>query len=118
MPYKDLAVRAQKQKEYSKRWYDANKEKHLETTKRNRAKDRKAFREFKSRLSCISCGESHPATLDFHHHTPHPSNRKVNVLITNGQYARAMEEIMNNCVVMCSNCHRKHHYEEQKSKKA
>ena len=114
MPYKDPVVRAQKQREYSKNWYEKNKAKHLEGTKKNKAEAKRQFKAFKARLSCVKCGENHPATLDFHHHTPHPSNRKISSYLTDGQYTRAIEEIMNKCIVLCSNCHRKHHYEEQK----
>ena len=114
MPYKDPVVKTLKQREYSKKWYEANKAKHLEGTKRNKAEAKRQFKEFKSGLSCTICGENHPATLDFHHHTPHPSNRKISSLITDGQYSKAIEEIMAKCIVLCSNCHRKHHYEENK----
>ena len=116
MPYKDPAVRKAKHKEYSKKWYDNNKSKQLELNKKNRAEGRRLFREFKARLSCIKCGEDHPATLDFHHHTPNPANRKISSLISGGQYTKAIQEIQEKCVVLCSNCHRKHHYEENKKK--
>ena len=114
MPYKDPTVRAQKQREYSKKWYEHNKPKQLEMNRKNKAEAKRQYKEFKSRLSCIKCGENHPATLDFHHHTPHPANRKISSLITDGQYTKAIEEIMEKCIVLCSNCHRKHHYEENK----
>lgn len=69
------------------------------------------FAEFKATLSCTLCGESHPATLDFHHHTPNITNRKVNHLITNGAFKAAKIEITNNCTVLCTNCHRKLHHD-------
>lgn len=116
MPYKDPQVKAQKQKEYSKKYYEKNKEKQIELNRKNKSEAKRQFKEFKSRLSCVQCGENHPATLDFHHHTPHPANRKISSLITDGQYTRAIQEIAEKCIVLCSNCHRKHHYEEQKKK--
>lgn len=114
MPYKDLVMRALKQCEYSKKHYEKNKEAVLVRNAALKRKWRAEFQAFKATLSCIKCGENHPATLDFHHHTPHPSNQKVNKLISNGAYNKAIEEITNNCVVLCSNCHRKHHWEENK----
>ena len=118
MPYKDPAVRAQKQKEYSKKHYEKNKS----TIKANSANTKRSiraqFREFKSSLSCTICGENHPATLDFHHHTPHKDNIKISKLLVDGRIALAMREIKEKCVVLCANCHRKHHYEEQKKKPA
>ena len=116
MPYKDPVVRAQKQKEYSKKWYENNKPKQLEMNRKNKRQARADFAAFKANLRCTKCGENHPATLDFHHHTPHPANRKISSLITDGQYTKAIEEIMEKCIVLCSNCHRKHHWEENKTK--
>ena len=114
MPYKDPLKRAEKQKEYRKRHYEKHKVAQLERVKKNRAKYRKEFYDFKSTLSCTKCGENHPATLDFHHHTPHPSNKKISHLLSSGQYSKALQEIQEKCVVLCSNCHRKHHWEDNK----
>jgi len=114
MPYKDLAIRNEKHKEYRRRYYEKNKEVILAKSAMSKKKNRAEFAAFKATLSCTQCGENHPATLDFHHHTPHPSNKKINALTTLGAYDAAIKEIMTNCVVLCSNCHRKHHWEDRK----
>ena len=113
MPYKDPVLRALKGKEYSKTYYQRNKFKIQTLTNENRRAGRQAFRAFKATLSCTKCGESHPATLDFHHHTPSKDNIKISKLLADGRFSFAIEEIMNKCVVLCSNCHRKHHWEER-----
>lgn len=117
MPYSDVEIRKQKNREYSKRYYEKNKKKVQEATNKVRRKGREEFRAFEARLSCIQCGENHPATLDFHHHTPNPNNVKISTLLANGQFSLAVEEIMNKCVVLCSNCHRKHHAAERERTK-
>ena len=114
MPYKDPEKRRQKAKEYSKKHYEANKDKCIARIAQNKKASRQQFLEFKSRLSCVHCGENHPATLDFHHVIRHPSNRKIYELTRNGAYDAAIKEIMEKCIVLCSNCHRKHHDEERK----
>ena len=116
MPYKDPEVRKQKAKEYSKKHYANNRAKVLAASNENRRAGRKAFREFKATLSCTNCGQNHPATLDFHHHTPHKDNIKINKLLSDGRFTLAMKEIEEKCIVLCANCHRIHHYEEQKKK--
>ena len=116
MPYKDQAVAKAKHKEYSKNHYEANKEAVKARTAKNKQILRKKFYEYKATLSCTVCGESHIATLDFHHHTPQKDNIKISKLLSNDRYALAMKEIAEKCIVLCSNCHRKHHYEEQKKK--
>jgi hypothetical protein len=118
MPYKDPAKKREKQKEYSKKYYELNKDKVLASSGKSRRTKRAEFANFKSRLSCTKCGENHPAALDFHHVIPNPANAKITDLLRAGRFSFAMEEIMNKCVVLCSNCHRKHHYEEDKRKGA
>jgi predicted HNH restriction endonuclease len=39
----------------------------------------------------------------------------VHRLVANGTITKAREEIKK-CVVLCANCHRKHHYEEHQEK--
>ena len=94
MPYKGSVADKSARKEYKKR-------RHAE------------FMSWKATLSCSICGENHPATIDFHHHTPHPDNIKINILITNHRYSFARKEIEEKCIVLCSNCHRKHHWKDR-----
>ncbi len=117
MPIKDIALRKQKQREYSKKHYENNKALCISRNAENKRKLRQDFLAFKSRLSCEKCGENHPATLDFHHVISHPSNKKIYQLTKNGAYDAAIKEIMDKCIVLCSNCHRKHHFEERKPHK-
>jgi hypothetical protein len=112
MPAKDK----EKRNALNRASYARNKE---ERQKRNREKKVTAkakWKAFKSTLSCVQCGQNHPATLDFHHIERHPSNRKVNKLLTNKAYLQAMEETKK-CAVLCSNCHRIHHHNERLEKK-
>jgi hypothetical protein len=118
MPFKDPVQRKEKQKEYSRKYYEANKKKITDTTRKLRRQRRTEFSEFKSSLTCTRCPENHPAALDFHHVVPNPANKKITELIRAGRFAFAMEEINNKCIVLCSNCHRKHHYEEDRKKRA
>jgi len=53
----------QKRKEY----YERNKAAHIARAAVGRTKAKERWQQFKTTLSCTKCGESHPATLDFHH---------------------------------------------------
>ena len=111
MPYKDQAVRKEKQAQYSKKYYENNK-KHLITKASNRRKTQTLkFAEFKATKSCIKCGENHPATFDFHHVVRHPDNKKVSKLLQSHNYGAARKEIQK-CIVLCANCHRIEHGKE------
>jgi len=115
MPYADPKVRKQKQKEYSKAYYERNKTAVVAKSKSQRISFTKRWEIFKSQQVCINCGFAHPAAIDFHHVRKSSSNRKLFLLIKNRAFNQALEEIKK-CVPLCANCHRVYHYEEHKNK--
>jgi transcription elongation factor Elf1 len=107
MPTRDKT----KNKEYQKRWYEKNKKLQLERNNSRKKDIKKKLREYKATLSCEICGENHPSCIDFHHRNP--SNKKVAIYEATQKkwgWNKIMEEI-NKCQVLCSNCHRKAHWE-------
>ena len=115
MPYKDPAVKKAKHAAYSAAYYAKNKEKVMALSKANRAVGKAKWDAFKYTLKCTKCGFSHPAALDFHHVNPSEKENLVSKLVGNGCFAAAMEEVQK-CIVLCANCHRIHHYEENSVK--
>jgi hypothetical protein len=113
MPYKDLEVRKRKHKEYSREHYLANQKETKQRTKENKALLKKEWFAFKGTLKCSKCEFNHIAALDFHHEDPSTKEGNVHGFISNGQFAKAYEEIKK-CIVLCANCHRIHHHEEKK----
>ena len=116
MPYKDPETRKRKHAEYSKKYYAANKENIIKRGSARKKVRKSDWRVFKATLSCVNCGENHPATFDFHHVERHPDNKKVYKLLQSNNIGGAIEEIKK-CIVLCANCHRKHHYEEDQENK-
>lgn len=112
MPYKDKNVRAAKQAEYSRNHYTRNKTRQFRANTKYRRSKKVEWDEFKATLSCIKCGFSHHAALDFHHEDPTTKEGDVNRYVSNGQFKRAYAEIKK-CVVLCANCHRVHHFMER-----
>lgn len=117
MPIKDPVKRAERAKIYRKRHYEKNKVAISAKVQERKRNLRKLFAEYKASLACSHCGQNHPATLDFHHVIRDPSNRKINDLLKRGAVEKAMKEIEEKCIVLCSNCHRIHHWEEARAKK-
>jgi L-lysine 2,3-aminomutase len=37
-------------------------------------------------------------------------------LLGDGRFKKALQEAMEKCIVLCANCHRKHHFEEDQKK--
>lgn len=111
MPYKDPDVRREKQRGYSKKHYEKNKERAKERTLRNKRLRRKEWDAFKATLSCAHCGIRNPILIDFHHIDKN-NKETVNVLIKNGRFLRAFEEVKK-CIPLCANCHRLVHQRER-----
>lgn len=63
MPTRDKVKNAA----YQHAWYERNKDVQKARTKKIKEDLQAWFLEYKSKQSCCKCGESHIATLDFHH---------------------------------------------------
>lgn len=106
MPYKD----SEEQKASQNRSYQRNKAKVLESTKRKREINRSYILELKRSSKC-KCGENHPACLEFHHLDKTKKETGVSKAAMNFGLERLKKEI-SKCEIVCSNCHRKLHYDE------
>ena len=78
-----------------------------------RRKNQLWLEEFKKTLKCSKCEESRHWVLDFHHTNPEEKEKSVSKLIKTSTKEKVLEEI-DKCVVLCSNCHRDLHYQENK----
>lgn len=74
------------------------------------------WKAFKASLKCTKCDENHPAALDFHHVLSDPTNVPISTLIRNHAFEKLKDELKK-CVVLCANCHRKHHHDAHLEKK-
>jgi len=115
LPYKDKEKRAQHAKRYGAQWYQRNREKTLARVSKRKKQKRREWHDFKAGLSCLFCGFSHPAVIDFHH-PESKGETKVSVYATRGQWKRAYEEA-EKCQALCANCHRILHYNEREGEK-
>ena len=109
MPYKDPKVRKEKHKSYAAAHYQRNKDYYKAKQRQHKARQRQLWLDFKETQSCLHCGISHPAIMDFHHVVKDPTNKSVNELTRNGRYKAAMKEV-EKCIPLCANCHRLFHW--------
>lgn len=58
---------------------------------------------------CILCNEKHFAALDFHHINPNEKDKAI----ARATSKKWVEEEVKKCVVLCSNCHRKFHANDE-----
>ena len=99
--------------EMKKKNYEGNKQATLDRNNRNRKKNKTWWDAFKVNLSCINCGESHPACLDFHHRDGKDKKIEVGKLSGTTYSKEYVLKEVKKCDVLCANCHRKHHYNEK-----
>jgi len=64
--------------------------------------------EYKTEHPC-SCGEGHPAALDFHHRE---DDKEINIAdaVRSGWSVKRLMIELQKCDVICANCHRKLHF--------
>ena len=115
LDYSDCSTTKEKRSKYWRYYYNnVGKNKHKERVLKSEKTKYFKFQEYKKTLFCEICGENHPATLDFHHKNPLTKIDTItNLLRQKGwSFERLLQEEIPKCQVLCSNCHRKLHYEE------
>jgi acetylornithine/succinyldiaminopimelate/putrescine aminotransferase len=96
------------QKKYRRQHYLDNKEKYIDKARVKSQEIVTWWKEYKKQFSCVECGESHPACVQFHHHND-DKEANVSFLVRNASRKTLLEEI-SKCVVLCANCHAKKHW--------
>jgi len=117
LDYSDCKTEKEKRAKYWRHYYSQNKQKHVQRVQNRKNKiirdSKKKLKELKSKLQCSECGENHIATLDFHHTNKDLKLSTVSSLVCNGYSWESILLEIQKCIVLCSNCHRKLHYNER-----
>ena len=95
---------------YWRAYYYRNRELVGAGRKRRKIEMREWLREYKATLVCATCGENHPAALDFHHANAAEKDRSVGEATAYGWSKRKLLEEIAKCEILCANCHRKRHW--------
>lgn len=64
---------------------------------------------YKTERGC-SCGEKHPAVLQFHHRDPNEKEIDISKALFNGWSQKRLLSEIEKCDVKCANCHLKLHW--------
>lgn len=99
--------------DYLKSHYQRNKKYYKDKAKKRVDEIREWFVEYKSKLKCIECGESHPSCIEFHHKNKDEKELEISDAIGNGWTQKRILTEIKKCDVLCSNCHRKRHWNEK-----
>jgi len=109
MPYKDK----EKQKTFQHNLYLKNKVDVLRRNQDRRKALRAWMREFLKDKSCLKCKENDRRCLDFHHKDAKTKKAAVARLICDMRSKKMILEEIKKCIILCSNCHRKHHIKNE-----
>ena len=115
MPFKDPEVRRARQREYSRRDYLNRTATYKRQARERKDRIRAEWIAFKATQKCAHCGIQHPAVIDFHH--PGTKEHRVQELVSHrSNLALAIKEATENCIPLCSNCHRILHWSEHRER--
>lgn len=112
MPHKDKDRAKEYHKEYHKGWYQQHKAEVIERRKRRQQEIRNWFMRYKSSLSCMDCGISHPAVLQFHHRNREDKSFNISDVVRKASSVKQITDEIKKCDVVCVNCHAKRHWRE------
>lgn len=98
-----------KQSKGQREWYERNREKQLQSVKVARRKIFLEVQSYKAEKGCSRCAEDDPVCLEFHHSDPDAKEFSIALGLRNGYAVKRVQEEMQKCVVLCSNCHKKEH---------
>lgn len=117
MPLKDR-YQSEKWKEYQRTyhrsWHQRNREKRLARMYERKASIYQYVQNMKSQLYCVDCGERHPATLQFHHLNSEDKVFNISDAARRGTSLDRIEKEIQQCIVLCANCHLIRHYNMRK----
>ena len=101
------------QRTYHRSWHQRNREKRLARIYERKAAIYEYVQNMKSQLSCVNCGERHPATLQFHHLNSEDKVFNISTAARRGTSLNRIKQEMQKCIVLCANCHFIRHYNMQ-----
>lgn len=96
------------------KWYYKNKEKQVKQQADRKVEIACWFADLKKNLKCENCGENHIGCLDFHHVDASQKEGAVSRMVGEGWSQERITAEIQKCQVLCSNCHRKWHYENDR----
>lgn len=104
-------------RKYQREWHQRKKKSRLIKIYARKEELWKFYTQLKEHLSCSQCGESHPATLQFHHLEPHEKDFNLSNAVRQGYSIETIKKEIAKCIVLCANCHAKEHYQWALEKK-
>lgn len=101
-------------KEYDQKRHDKLRPQILVQKKKRKKELGEWLAAYKAKISCVKCGFSHPAAIDFHHRDANDKRITIGDIKSQGLSIKYLQEEIDKCDALCANCHRILHYNERK----
>jgi len=98
-------------KTYIREHYKNNKDYYKGKAVERLKEIREWLKDLKIGLVCQKCGEDHPSCIEYHHKDPSQKDFQISKAAKLGYGKEKIVEEISKCLVVCSNCHRKIHWE-------
>lgn len=76
------------------------------------------YKDFKKGKQCKYCYENDPRCLDFHHIRRETKKMSISKMVSVGKNKCQILREVKKCEVLCSNCHRKEHFDIERKRSA
>lgn len=93
------------QSEYYKTWYKSHKTAQYSRVLQRREKISQWLNDLKLTLKCETCGNNHPAVIQFHHIDPSTKDGSISNFTQTGWSIDRIKKEISKCKVLCANCH-------------
>lgn len=109
MPYKNKEDQKSWEKRYRKEYLNRPETKQLLIEQHKMRVERNKNYVLSKTTPCVSCGESDPVVIDFHHLNEETKFKGVGDMVQGNYSLNKIQEEIDKCICLCSNCHRKVH---------
>lgn len=100
--------------EYGRKRVEADRDHFLKYQRKRRETVLDQLAALRAEKGCETCGEKHPACLDYHHRDGEQKKFSISQeAARNNRNLEYLKEEIAKCAILCSNCHRKHHWESR-----
>jgi hypothetical protein len=109
MPYKNKEDHKNWEKRYRNGYLQRPETKQRLSEKSKLRRERNKSFVHEKMTPCIVCGESDPIVIDFHHLDETKKENGISQMMQSNYSLQKIQEELNKCVCLCSNCHRRVH---------
>lgn len=89
------------------------KECHKNYVKQKYEERKETVESLKVEYGCAKCGDKRGYVLDYHHTDPSVKEATIARITSNNNHMDTIQQEIDKCVVLCSNCHREYHFLER-----